>query len=164
MQADEQIRVVRLGEHDAVRIGHISVAVARQKNRPALRFQQRLEPLRPVEREFLFKPAVQNAVRAGVAAAVAGVNHDDAVGAERQRRSAEQRLEIFLQIKLVQKNFAVNELRLEAEIDFDAVPGRLPAADGQNHHAVARTDRISRHRRSVRAGAARRVCVPPPSD
>ena len=61
MQADEQIRVMRLGEHDAIRIGHIHVAGARQKNLPAICFEQWREPFRPVEREFLFQPSVQNA-------------------------------------------------------------------------------------------------------
>jgi len=67
---------------------------------------------------------------------VAGVKDDDAVGAERQRRLAEQWCEVFLQIQSVQENLAVNELRLEAEINFNAVPRRLVAADGQDHCAV----------------------------
>ncbi len=82
---------------------------------------------------------------------------------KRQRRPAQKRFEIFLQIEPVQRNLAVNDLRREAEIDFNAVPGRFVAADSQNHHAVARTDRISRSPASRTAGAARRRGALPPS-
>ena len=79
MQADEQIGVMRLGEGHAAVIRHRHVAVARQEYRPSVRFQQWREPLGPVEGEFLFQPATEHALRAGIAAAVARVNHDDAV-------------------------------------------------------------------------------------
>ena len=66
MQADEQIRVMRFGEHDAICIGNVHVTGARQKHLPALLFQQRRQPFCPVKREFFFKPAVQNAVGAEI--------------------------------------------------------------------------------------------------
>ncbi len=55
-------------------------------------------------------------MRAGVAAAMAGINHHDAVGAERERRLQQQRLQIFLQIQTVDEYLAVNDLRGKAEI------------------------------------------------
>jgi hypothetical protein len=64
-----------------------------------------------------------------------------AVGAELERRFAQKRFKIFLQVQSVQENFAVNELRLEAEIDFRPVPRRPRLPMAQNHYAVGRADR-----------------------
>ena len=45
----------------------------------------------------------------------------------------------------MQANLAVNDFRREAEMDFNAVPRRLAAADFQNHHAVTRAGGILGH-------------------
>ena len=71
MEADEKIRVVRLGERDAVGQRIVHVIGARQKNLPAFLREQRRQPQRPVQREFLLEPPVQDAVRAAVHPAVA---------------------------------------------------------------------------------------------
>ena len=57
-------------------VGYIRVAGARQKYPPALLFQQRRQALGPIQREFFFKPAVQDAVRADIGSAVAGIPDD----------------------------------------------------------------------------------------
>ena len=79
MQADEQIRMMRLGENDPVQVGHGDVAGARQKNFPAIGFEQRCETLGPVECEFLFKTAVEDAAGADVGAAMSGINHNNVI-------------------------------------------------------------------------------------
>ena len=143
MQADEQVRMMRLGKHDAIQQWNIHVIRAREKNLPAFLFKQWREPPGPIEREFLFKPSVKNAVRAAVDSTMAWVNDNDTVVLRRRkRRFAQQRLQIFLQVQPVHKNLIVNDLRFEAEIDLDAVPGRVAAAYFQKHHAVGRTNRI----------------------
>ena len=65
MQADEQVRMVRLGKRDAVGQGHIR-AIGPGQKRLAVCRQQGREAQRPIECEFLLKPPVQNAVRADV--------------------------------------------------------------------------------------------------
>ena len=72
MQADEQIRVMRLGKNDPVQVRHGDVAGARQKNFPAIGFEQRRKTFGPVEREFFFEPAVEDTAGADVGAAMAG--------------------------------------------------------------------------------------------
>ena len=111
MQADEQIRVMRFGKNDPVQVRHGYVAGARQKNFPAIGFEQRRETFCPVERELLFQPAVEDAVGADVGAAMAGVNHDDTI-AKGQRRPKQQRLNVFLQIEAVDENLVQAASRL----------------------------------------------------
>ena len=144
VQAHEQSRVMRLGERNAVGQRIIRVVRVGEKNLPALLRQQRRQPQRPVQREFLLKPSVQDAVRAAVHPAVARINDDDPIGpGQGQRRPAEQRLQVFLEVWPVQADLAVNDLWSKPEVNFNPVPGCFPAADGQNHDAVGRADRVS---------------------
>jgi len=85
-------------------------------------------------------------VGAEIRAAMAGINHDDAI-AKGQRWPEQQRLNVFLQINAMNENLVVNEFRGETELNFRAVPGRVAAADFQNHRAVRRTHRIRGHGR-----------------
>ena len=148
MEADEEIRVMFLGKRDPAGIGDVGVTGARQKDLPALLFEQGRQPFRPVERELLLEPPVQDAVGADVGAAVTRINDNGRPGLRhRQRRLTEQRFQIFLQVAALHENLAVNNLRLKAEMDFSSVPGRFAAADGQDHHAIGRTNRIAGDRR-----------------
>ena len=148
MQADEQIGVMRLREGDAIGQGNVRIIGAREENRPAVRGQQGFDAPRPIEREFLFKASVHQAVCADIDAAVAGVEHEHAAGAERGRFAQQQRLQIFLQVEAVDKNLVVNDFRREAEVHFQPAPDRLPAANFQNHRAPGRGDGVAGHRQT----------------
>ena len=130
MQADEQIRVMRLGK--------TTRSTSSTRLRRWVRVRKTCQPLvssngasrsaQSSVNSFSNRPS-ENAVGADIDAAMAGINHDDAI-AIRQRRPEQQRLNIFLQIKAVDENLVVNEFRGEPElisVSFQ-LASRLPMA------------------------------------
>ena len=89
VQADEEIRLVVVGERRALIEADGLVAVAREQHAHAKpRFERRLQPARDRQRDVLLERALR-AFRAGLVAAVSGVDHDRAQPAS--RRQIEQR-------------------------------------------------------------------------
>ena len=89
VQADEQVRLVVVGERRALVEADRLIAVARQDDAHAQpRLERRLQPARHAQRHVLFERAARSA-RAVFVAAVAGVDDDRAHAA--RRREVEQR-------------------------------------------------------------------------
>jgi len=155
--------MMRLGENDTVQIRHGNVAGAGQKNFPAIGFEQRRETFCPVEREFFFKSAVEDAVGATLKppwpGSITMTRLPNASGGPNNSGSM-----FFPQIGAVDENLVIDEFRGETETDLRAVPSRFAAADVQNHRAVRRPNGVCGHRCAGQQSAAGRSCFRPPTD
>ena len=146
MQADEQIRIVRLGE--AARLSSetsTSFVRVRKTSQPLVASKGASCNARSRVNSFSNRPSSTLCVPVFDPPWPGSITMTRLVP-KVKRRVAQKRFKISPQIEFVQENLVANELRLEAEIDFDAVPDRFAAADFQDHHAICRTNRIHGHR------------------
>ena len=145
VQTQKQARFVFFREGDAVGKRHVRVIAARQEYLPAVGGEQRRQPPGPIEREFPLVAVAQDALGAGVLAAVPRVNDDRWVGSEEAHgRAADQGPEGLLQIEGMNERLPVNHMRREPQPQFHPVPIRQSQAGPQDKNAVSRAERVAR--------------------
>src|SRR5882672_9890867 len=137
MQADEKVRVMRIGKSDAVRQREVSVVGAGQKNGPAVRGQQGNQPARPIQGEILFVIPAQHAAGPGVFPAVTGVKDDHPVRAGQSQGVLEQRANRFLNVQGVEEWLAVDRLRRKTETQLDSLPHGHQASGSKSKNTIA---------------------------
>ncbi len=141
MQAQKKVRLALFGKRHPVRQRHHRVIAPRQRHRPPIRDQQRLQAPRPIQRVFLFIMAVQDALRPRIQAAVPRINDQRDIALRRIHRSAHQRFKVLLNVQRVDVRLSVDDLRRETQMICQAVPIRQLAARLHRHDPVRRVHR-----------------------